>query len=183
MKSAINVLADYHDAPFERNVTVACPEEYIQTQMKHLTRSFKKTGSVEKIEKGDVVVLALQSELAKFNRPMVPLTVGGRLFDAELEEQLVGRCVGETFTAMVQDKAVTVTVKQASRTIFPEPTDEMAAAYAETHEGFEGVCTVNDYRNHVTEKYIEQEKQSIFYQTMDEVLSLSLIHISEPTRP
>lgn len=176
MKSYINVLADYREAPFERNVTVSCPEEYVESQLKHLTRSNKKTEEVTVVENGDVVMLSLESELDKFNRPMIPLTVGANLFDAEFEGQLAGHSVGEPFTVSVQEKSVTVTVKKASRTVFPEPTDEMAAEYAKTHEDFKDVKTVEEYRSRVIEKYLEEQKQQAFYNAMDAVLDYVLTH-------
>lgn len=169
MRSYINTLVDYREAPFEKNVTLRCPEEHIQSQIRHLTRSYKKTENVQKIETGDVVLLSLESEMPKFNRPMVPVTVGGNLFDAEFEKQLAGHTVGETFTVTVQDKPVTVTVKQASRTVFPEATDEMAAAYAAEHEEFSNAVTVEKYRSCVIEKYIAEQKQQILFSAMDAV--------------
>lgn len=89
MKSKINELADYREAPFQKEVTITCPDEHINVQMKHLTRKFKKTEAISEVAKGDVVVLSLVSELTKFNRPMVPITVGSHLFDEELEAQLI----------------------------------------------------------------------------------------------
>jgi FKBP-type peptidyl-prolyl cis-trans isomerase (trigger factor) len=169
MKSKINTLADYRQAPFERQVVLHCPEEYVQTQLRHLTRAYKKTEPVTRVENGDVVVLAVESALPKFNRPMVPVTVGGKLYDEELEEQLPGHSVGETFQAQVQGELVTVTIRQASRTVFPEPTDEMAAAYAARHEGFAEIKTVAEYRRKVTEEYLEKERQSALFGAMDQV--------------
>jgi FKBP-type peptidyl-prolyl cis-trans isomerase (trigger factor) len=174
MKSKINTLADYRQAPFERQVVLHCPEEYVQTQLRHLTRAYKKTEPVTRVENGDVVVLAVESALPKFNRPMVPVTVGGKLYDEELEEQLPGHSVGETFQAQVQGETVTVTIRQASRTVFPEPTDEMAAAYAARHEGFAEIKTVAEYRRKVTEEYLEKERQSALFGAMDQVCSYVL---------
>ncbi len=176
MKSKINELADYREAPFQKEVTIACPAEHINVQMKHLTRKFKKTESVSEVAKGDVVVLSLVSELTKFNRPMVPITVGSRLFDEELEAQLIHHSCGESFTVTVQNQPVNVTIKQASRTLFPQPTDEMAAVYATEHEEFAGITTVAQYRQKVIEDYCQKEKQSILYQTMDDIMEYVLTH-------
>lgn len=176
MKSYINTLADYREAPFEKNVTISCPAEYIESQLRHLTRDYKKTEAVDVVENGDVVILALKSELEKFNRPMLPLTVGKNLFDEELEAQLVGHSAGEEFTVKVQDSDVAVAIKQASRTVFPQPTDEMAAQYAKEHEDFADVKTVEDYRKQIIDKYIEDEKQQAVYNAMDEVMEYVLTH-------
>lgn len=176
MRSYINTLADYREAPFDRNVTIRCPKEHIETQMKHLTRGFKKTVPVQTLEKGDVVMLSIVSELDKFNRAMIPITIGGNLFDGEFEKALVGHDVGNSFTVTVQDKPVTVTVKQASRTVFPEPTDEMAVAYAENHDDFSGVKTVAEYREKVIRKYLDEQRQQAVFGGMDSVLNYVLTH-------
>jgi FKBP-type peptidyl-prolyl cis-trans isomerase (trigger factor) len=176
MKSTINTLADYREAPFQREVILRCPESYLQTQMRHLTRSKKHTEPVSQVEKGDVVLLSLQSDLPRFSRPVVPVTVGGNLFDAELEAQLIGHQAGETFSVAMQDAAVTVTILRADRTIFPEPTDEMVAAYAASHEGFEQVNTVAEYRDRVIQNYMAEERQRVLFDAMDQVLDYVLTH-------
>lgn len=176
MKSRIKTLADYREAPFEREAVIRCPEEHIRSQMRHLTRAHKRSESVQVLEKGDVAVLTLESALAKFNRQSVFVTVGGGLFDKDFEEQLIGHAVGESFQAEAQGQPVRVTVKQASRTVFPEPTDEMAAAYAAEHEEFRGAVTVAAYREKVVEQYLEEERRGVFFNAMDAVQEYVLTH-------
>ncbi|MDE6752390.1 MAG: hypothetical protein K2J59_06460 [Eubacterium sp.] len=176
MKSYINSLADYRETPFEKEVRIECSEEYIQNQIKHITRSGKKTESVSVLEKGDVAVLSLESELDKFNKPAVFVTIGGGLFDKEFEEMLVGHKTGEAFDLTVQEKIVKVSVKQATRTVFPEPTDEMAEAYGKEHDEFEGIKTVEDYRNRVIDQYIEDKKRDTVYGAMSDIVDYVLTH-------
>ncbi|MCH5317501.1 MAG: hypothetical protein J1E05_05945 [Eubacterium sp.] len=174
MKSYINKLVDYREATFDKNVVINCPQKHIEAQMKHLTRAFKKNLSVETVENGDVTVLSLESEIDKFNKPTVFVTVGGGLFNAEFEEKMIGHSVGETFEITVDGKAVKVTVKQASRTVFPEPTDEMAAKYAAEHDEFSGITTVEEYRNRIVKDYIEEQRNSCYYKAMDDILAFVL---------
>lgn len=174
MKSYINTLADYREAPFEKEVVISCPQKHVEAQMKHLTRAYKKTQSVQTVESGNVTVLSLESEIEKFNKPTVFVTVGGGLFNAEFEEKLIGHSVGETFETSVDGKAVKVTVKQASRTVFPEPTDEMAAKYAAEHEDYSEITTVAEYRRKIVKEYIEEQRQSCYYKAMDDVLNYVL---------
>lgn len=176
MKSYINTLADYREAPFEKNVVISCPQKHIDAQTKHLTRAFKKSQSVQTVENGDVTVLSLESGIEKFNKPTVFVTVGGGLFNAEFEEKLVGHSVGETFDITVDGNAVKVTVKQASRTVFPEPTDEMVAKYVAEHDEFSGITTVKEYRERIVKDYIEEQRQSCYYKAMDDVLGYVLTH-------
>lgn len=174
MKSYINILADYRKAPFEKDVVIRCSEEHIRAQMKHLTRAGKKSEAVSVIEKGDVVVLSLESEIEKFNRPTVFMTIGSGLFDSDFEKMLIGRNSGEAFDLTVQGKAVKVTVKQVTRTVFPAPTDEMALQYGREHDDFEGIKTVEDYRNRVAELYIETQKEDTIYGTMNRIIEYVL---------
>lgn len=176
MKSYINTLADYREAPLEREVVISCPQKHIDAQMKHLTRAYKKTQSVETVENGDVTVLSLESEIEKFNKPTVFVTVGGGLFNVEFEAQLVGHSSGETFDVTVDGKAVKVTVKQASRTVFPEATDEMVAKYAAEHDDFAEISTVEEYRARIVKDYIEEKRQSCYYNAMDDVMNYVLTH-------
>ena len=176
MKSRINTLADYRETPLERNVVIRCPEEHIQAQLRHLTRPFKRTEPVQTLEKGDVAVLALGSELEKFNKPTVFVTVGGGLFDADFEEKLMGHSVGESFEVSVEGKPVAVTVKQASRTVFPEPTDEMAASYAAEHEEFKDAKTVAAYRELVRTMYIKEKRIDTMLEAQDEMMRYVVTH-------
>lgn len=176
MKSKINVLADYTRAEFPREVDLACPEEYLRKKLRAVTRGHKRTEKAEAAEKGDAVVLAVESELPRFNRPMVQVAVGSGMYDRELEEQLVGRTVGGTFVAQVQGQPVTVTVKQVARTVFPEPTDEMAAEYAAAQEGMEAVKTVADYRRWAQEQYRDEKRQEALYGGMDACINYVLTH-------
>jgi FKBP-type peptidyl-prolyl cis-trans isomerase (trigger factor) len=93
-----------------------------------------------------------------------------------LEEQLVGHQVGETFQAQTQGEPVTVTIRQASRTVFPEPTDEMAAAYAADHEGFADIKTVAEYRRKVTKEYQESQRKQAVFGAMNEIHAYVLMH-------
>lgn len=52
----------------------------------------------------------------------------------------------------------------------------MAAAYAAEHEEFAGITTVAQYRQKVIEDYCQKEKQSILYQTMDDIMEYVLTH-------
>ncbi len=166
MKSRIRFLADYRQAEFPRQLDGRCPAEYMKKNVQAVTRSGKRTENVTALEKGDAAVLTLISELSRFHRPMVPVAVGSGMYDRELEEQLLGRTVGETFTAQVQGTPVTVTVKQATRVVFPELTDKLVAEHAASQEGMETVRTVVDFRRWVEERYREEKRQDAFYTGM-----------------
>lgn len=177
MKSYINSLANYKDFEFEREVTLSCPEEYIQKQLKRIMRANKTVENVLVIEKGDVAVIDLESSLERYNRTKLTLTVGSGLFDKELESQLIGKTVGETFEMIVKEIAVVkVTVISGKRTVFPAPTDEAVKAYAATAQDMEGVGTVAQFREHVKQQYYKEKKQDIIFGTMNEMQDYVLTH-------
>ena len=166
MKSFIRTLADFRQAEFPREIDLACPEEYMQKKLRSLSRPYKRTEPASTISEGDAVVLTLESELPRFHRPMVPVNVGAGLYDAELEGQLIGHGPGETFAVSVQGKPVTVTVRSASRTTFPEPTDVMAAEYAAGQEGMEGITTVAAFREKIAREYRDDQRQEALFAGM-----------------
>ncbi len=177
MKSYIHTLADYREAPFEKNIYISCPEEYLQSQIRHVTRKYKRIEPVQKVQMGDTVVLSLKSSLEKYNRSCVPITIGGKLsFDPELEQQLCGHETHEVFPVQVQSQEVLVTILQANRTIFPEPTDAMVQEYAAANEEFQDVTTVEEYIRRRKNQYFEEERQKVVYQIMDEITGYVLTH-------
>lgn len=124
MKTSIHTLYDYHDYPLEKTVVISCPQEYIDREFLHVVRPFKKMISIQTVQQGDVTMLKLVSDLPRYQKPMIPVTVGGNLFSKELEAQLPGHMVGESFDAAVDGGTVSVTILKATRTEFPSPTDE-----------------------------------------------------------
>lgn len=169
MKSTIQTLADYKQYPIEREVTISCPEEFITKELRHVVRPFKKVVPVEVAEPGDVAMLKLESSLPKFNKPMVPVTIGGGLFCKELEDQIAGHKVGETFAASADGEAVTVTVLKATRTQFPAPTDEMVAAYGEAHTDYAGIKTLVQYREKVVADYLKNARTDAIFGQLQEI--------------
>lgn len=174
MKSHINKLVDFKSFEFEREVKLSCPEEYIEKQLRRITRVNKVTEDASVLAKGDVAVIKLESSLERYNRPSLTLAVGSGLFDKELEAQLVGKMVGEDFIATVNDTEVKVTVINAKRTVFPEPTDEAVKQYAETAEDLEGIETIAQFREHVKQQYFDEKKQDVIFGTLNAMLDYVL---------
>ncbi len=170
MRSKITKLADYRQAALPREIDLRCPQEVVEKKLRLLTKGGKTTVTPETVEKGDVVTLALESTLPRFNRPAVPVNVGSGMYNPELEDALVGRKVGETFTVEAENVPVRVTVKSASRTLYPAPTDEAAAAYAKGRDGMEDVKTVADYVEYVKKDYQEDRRLSEMGKAVNGVL-------------
>lgn len=171
MKSHINKLTDYRTVPLEKVVTIPSPKTHVEKELRQLTRAHKRTAPVEQLEAGDVAYLKLESSLPRFCKKMLPLTVGSGLFSAELESQLPGRKVGEAFTATVEGEPVQVEILKASRTFYPEATDEMAAAYAAEHEEFADAATVEAYKAQVTKEYYRTQRMEALGEAMQTLMN------------
>lgn len=176
MKSYINSLADFKAFEFDREVTLSCPEEYIEKQLKRVTRANKIIENVSVLEKGDIAVIGLESAFERYNRPQLTLAVGSGLFDRELESQLIGKAVGETFTLTVKDTPVKVTVISGKRTVFPAPTDAAVKAYAAIAEDMDGVETVAQLRARAKQQYLNEKKQEVIFGTVNEIQDYVLTH-------
>lgn len=174
MKSSINRLTDYKSIPVEWEVTVSCPEEHLQKELRQVTRKYKTVEPAACLERGDVAMLKLESNFPKFQKPIVPVTIGGGLFDNDLEQQCIGHCVGDSFSAATEQGKVSVTVLKASRTLYPDATDEMVAAFAEGSEEFAGITTVEAFVDKVKAAYSAECRNDAVYQKMDELINAVL---------
>lgn len=97
-------------------------------------------------EPGDTLTLHTVSELPKFNRERVTVSIGRGLYDKGLEDALVGKKVGDSCEVTVKDRPVSATVLEIRRKTTPEPTDEMVEALQE-----------KDYKGNIIRTYAEYE--------------------------
>lgn len=174
MRSGINKLVDYRNVPMEWEVTVSCPQEHIQKELRMAVRKHKTVVQVETVEKGAVVMLKLQSDCPRYNKAMVPVTVGSDLFDPALEKSCLGRKVGQTFCTETESGGVTVTVLKASRTLYPEPTDQMVEEYGRESEEYAGLTTVEAFVTKVRADYCDQLRDSAVYEKMNMLMDAVL---------
>ncbi len=176
MKSSINTLVDFKTAELNKTINISCPQEYIDRKMKHLSRKYKKMIPVSEVAKGDVVILTLSGNTEKFNKSHIPVTVGSGLFSRELENQLIGRSAGSKFTAEVDGNKVAVEIDKATRTIFPEPTDDMVKEAVQSMDSMEGIETVQQYRQKIISDYIQEAESNATFDTMEILIDYVLTH-------
>jgi len=174
MRSYINRLTDYTRVERDWNAVIPSPKEQVEKELRQLTRKAKYTVPVETLEAGDVAIVKLESDIPRFNKKTVPVTVMGGLLDKALEEKLVGRAVGESFTATLEQGNVAVTVVKATRTLYPEPTDEMVIMYAEEHDEFSGITTVAEYVERVKAEYLRDMRSRLRGEAMQDIMRIVL---------
>ena len=176
MKSYINILADYTDALIEWEVVIPFPKEELAGKLKAIARAKKQTIEPGHIEKGDVVCASLKSGITKYNRDNVFITVGGGIFNTKIEDSLTGRMKDDSYVLDVDGKTVMVTVKEITRTVFPEPDDEMLKEYVSTHREYEGIESIRDFKKHIIDEYFKDAEEKAYYDAVEDVLEYLLTH-------
>lgn len=124
-KSKLISLCDYSDF----DITGFLPEFIVDEEKlaKDISRTKKSMASTVEgkvVCQDDMVQLCLKSELAKYNKDKVMVTVGKGIFSEELEDSLIGKELGETFTIHVEENDVTVTIQKITHYQLPELTED-----------------------------------------------------------
>lgn len=122
-------------------------------------------------EIGDTLVIATVSELPKFNKPRVTVTIGRGLYDKTLEAALAGKKVGEGCTVTVKEKQVEASVLEIKRKVVPEPTDEMVVALQAKDYHGNLITTVADYEAFIAQDKIMSELANVNYYVMEAVIA------------
>lgn len=177
MKSKVNSLVDYKTVKFEtKKVLKSISKDEIDKYLHQVVRKNKKTIQPESIEKGDIVTLKVESAIARYNKQMVPVTVGSYMYSEELEKQLIGMKKGESKTLTADGEAVETTVLSITRTIFPEPTDEAVRAYVADIDEMNHVQSISELISYLNETHLEEEKVNAKFEAIDEVIEYVLTH-------
>ncbi len=171
MKSSINTLTDYKKVPINTEILITpLSEGEIEKKIHALSRSRKEVIHPDVIQKGDAVVLTLQSENSRFNKKMLPVTVGSGLYDIEFEQMIIGLKSGKTEKIHAADSDITVTVRSITRTIFPEPTKEEIKTLAESLDPPQNFSTVSEYAEYLRQEHIHDQRESAVYEIMQDIL-------------
>ena len=125
-------------------------EEQYQADLARILNRYGKKVRTTQVELGDLVTINSVSKLPRFNKKVLPVTVGRGLFDHKLECELVGMAVGESKTVTIDIFDTTMTVMKVVHTEPAELTDDNVASF-----GIEGVSTVADLRRYCVGKQVE----------------------------
>lgn len=135
MRSQVRQIYDMEKAAVNWKWKTCADEGAVQESMYQVALKYRTYERVDVIAKEDIVSIAMQSELKKFNRT-TKLSVGRNLFDRDFEEQLIGRAVGQAYRYRYGSTEISYTILDAVRLFVPAVSDEMAKA-----EGIEGVTS------------------------------------------
>lgn len=135
---------------------------------------------VETVEMGDIVTLNCRSQKSKFQKESISINVGKNLYSRELEEQLLGRSVGEEMELAVGDTMVTVRILKAERNTLPELTDEfLTRNFKEIHNMAELEAW---YVNAQFEHHLKQQAAEAANFLQEQALAGSEIMVDEEER-
>lgn len=121
----------------------------------------------------DIVSVKLSSQMKKFNR-IVKIRVGSKLFDVSLEQELIGKNVGQEYVFQHESGEVKYTVLESKRLIVPFLTDEMAKA-----ENIEGVTSMNGMIDYFRKQDLYDKIYGESYEFVDTFLNKCEFIISE----
>lgn len=124
----------------------------------------------EAAQVGDTAVLKTVSDLPKFNKERVTVTLGRGLYNRDLENALIGRKVGEGVTITVQENEVSATVLELKRKQAPEPTDEMVEELQAKDLHNQPIHTVAEYEAYVREQKTSEVLANVNYYVMEQIL-------------
>lgn len=167
-KSKLLELCDFRTLPvpeklLELRVPTASVEQDVQTVA---TRFLTIEPVKDAVQMGDFVVLTPDAPLdigditdyrafAQANQGEVQINVGKGFYDADWEQALVGKTLGDTVTLPQRGNGQTATLTQIKRRVTPALTDELVARM-----GLEGIDTIEAYRASVTDKYAKRAHQT-----------------------
>lgn len=166
----------YFDRYLEKEAAIRripTPEELRELARKSIVREqlvLETQPEGTKAQVGDTLVLRTESELPKFNKQRVTVSLGRGLYDKGLEGALVGLAVGERASVTVKGKPVSAAVLEIKRKAVPEPTDEMVRELEVKTNGGELITTVADYEAYIVEQKTSEALSTINYFILEDIL-------------
>lgn len=125
----------------------------------------------EPAQTGDTAVLKTVSELPRFNKEKVTVTLGRGLYNRELENELIGKRAGESVHLAIDGKSMTATVLSLSRKQAPEPTDDMVLELQARDMQGNPLTTVAAYEAYIREEKTMETLATVNYYVMEQILA------------
>ncbi len=142
MQSKIIKLFDYRTAEIPHEMTLwRVTQDEIDRQLRAVALRHAEQITVDTVQAGDGVCCEQAGDAVLPGREAVLLYPGRNLPGAEeAEKAVLGRKPGETFQTVIKDKALTLRVREITRSRLPEIDDRLIQK-----EKLEGVDTLEDY--------------------------------------
>lgn len=114
--------------------------------------------------KDDFVMVTLQSSNSKYNKPIVPITLGLNMLNEQIEQSIIGMKIGELKTISIDDSEVNIQVKSIKKKSLIEVSDELVKK-----ENIDNVSTIDEYKEYVAKQYKEKAKRRISMNLLSDV--------------
>lgn len=144
--------------------------EMIDDEMKRIAKRYGKvvdTDAEYEIAVDDIVMIRSKSSLAKYNKPMIPVTVGKNLFSEIIENNLIGMKVKESKVVNVDGEDVEFTVLKVKTREVPEITLDMLKEDLKNSSAdkavIKAVKSIDDFKNILREDFIDMNKMENFF--------------------
>lgn len=120
---------------------------------------------------GDTITFQTKSELPKFNKEKVTVSIGRGLYNKELETEAVGKKAGDSYYLVIKDKPVSVTILEIKRKQEPaEVTDDMVIELQVKDYKGNPISTVERYMAYTKEQKKLECLSTINYYIMEKLL-------------
>lgn len=161
MITKVKKLGNYKELWESLNHIVIPSKEDLQEELiKEITNGFVSFVLKQEdayIEPGNLAIVQIKSALPKYNRESVSINVGRNLYDAQVENSLLGKKQNDRFSIEIMDNMVDITILEVKEKNYPDPTNEMAVA-----KGIEELDTVEKYQSYfVTKRQTEAVNSKI----------------------
>lgn len=174
MKSKLLKMYDYKQTklPEEAYIEAESIREEEKKEMSHMLAKYKKTIRPDVIEKGDIAIIDIEGGLPKYNRKKLGINVGRNLYSGEIEEALVGKSVGTEFDAEADGVKVRICVKDVTRRVLPELTEEIVAGIMEeTEDEHPEISTVSQFLDWIHKKTVKRLGDDIWVRYTDDLMT------------
>lgn len=119
---------------------------------------------------GDTATLRVSSDIPRYNKEKVVVTLGRGLYCRELEEALIGHKEGDAVSLEIQCKPVTALILELKRKQAPEPTDEMVQALQVKTPSGKEIRTVKEYEDFICQEKTMAVLSEVNYYIISQIL-------------
>ena len=154
MKGIVTKLCDIDSIEIPQEMLdLRVDEQQVEAELQALSLRYASETQADVAEQGDTVFCQADAESYPDGRTILLYTAVPMPGAADAAKQALGKKPGDTFTAPLAGKNVTLTVKKIIRRTPVEVNDALIAGL-----GMDGVSTVEDYRNYLRNKAMDDQK-------------------------
>lgn len=154
MKGIVTKLCDIDSIEIPQEMLeIRVDEQQVEAELQALSLRYASEEQADVAEQGDTVVCQADRESYPDGRTILLYTAVPMPGAADAAQAALGKKAGDTFTATLAGKTVTLTVEKIIRRTPVEINDALIAGL-----GMDGVSTVEDYRNYLRNKAMDDQK-------------------------